>query len=52
MLDALRSQADEAGAVDWELHMLDGSVVRAHQHAAGAKKVTRPAKHSVVAGVE
>ncbi len=44
VLDALRSQADEGGAVDWELHMLDGSIVRAHQHAAGAKKATQPAK--------
>ena len=52
VLDALRSQADEAGALDWALHMLDGSVVRAHQHAAGAKKVTRQAKHSVVAEAE
>jgi len=40
VLDALRSQADETSALDWALHMLDGSVVRAHQHAAGAKKVT------------
>ena len=49
VLDALRAQADEGGAVDWELHMLDGSVVRAHPPAAGAKKVTPPAKRSVAA---
>ncbi len=24
--------------IDWEIHLIDGSVVRAHQHAAGAKK--------------
>jgi len=47
VLDVLGSQADEAGAVEWELHMLEGSVVRAHQQAAGAKKVMRQAKHSV-----
>lgn len=44
VLTALQGEADAAGAVDWELHMLDGSIVRAHQHAAGAKKVKPPAK--------
>jgi transposase len=39
VLDSLRAQAEAAGAVDWELHMLDSSIVRAHQHSAGAKKV-------------
>lgn len=29
---------DREGLVDWEIHFIDGSVVRAHQHAAGAKK--------------
>jgi len=43
-LDALRSQADEQGQVDWQLHMLDSTIVRAHQHSAGAKKVVRPPK--------
>jgi transposase len=44
VLGALQGQADDAGTVDWELHMLDGSVVRAHQHSAGTKKVTQQAK--------
>ena len=44
VLDALRTQADEQGAVDWELHMLDATIVRAHQHSAGAKKVVRKPK--------
>jgi len=26
------------GDLDWSLHFVDGTVVRAHQHAAGAKK--------------
>jgi hypothetical protein len=30
-------QADAAGAIDWEVDFVDGTVVRAHQHAAGAK---------------
>lgn len=30
--------------IDWEIHLIDGSVVRAHQHAAGAKKATQKKK--------
>ena len=51
VLEGLRREADAAGDVDWDLHMLDGSVIRAHQHAAGAKKVTLPAKRSDVVEV-
>ena len=29
--------ADAAGELDWLCHFVDGSVVRAHQHAAGAR---------------
>ncbi len=43
-LAARQAEADATGALDWALHFLDGATVRAHQHAAGAKKgaVTRP----------
>jgi transposase len=34
---AVQRQADAAGQIDWELHFVDGTVVRAHQHAAGGK---------------
>jgi transposase len=34
---AVQRQEDAAGRVDWGLHFVDGTVVRAHQHAAGAK---------------
>lgn len=37
ILAALQAEADAAGRVDWELHFVDGTVVRAHPHAAGAK---------------
>ena len=37
ILSALQAQADAAGRVDWDLHFVDGTVVRAHPHAAGAK---------------
>ena len=38
VLEALQSQADGAGLLDWDLHFVDASVVRAHQHAAGARR--------------
>jgi transposase len=34
---SLRTQADAAGELDWDAQ-IDSSVVRAHQHAAGARK--------------
>jgi transposase len=36
VLETLQAQADGAGLLDWDLHFVDASVVRAHQHAAGA----------------
>ena len=38
ILAALQAQAEAAGQLDWSLHFVDGTTVRAHQHAAGAKK--------------
>jgi transposase len=38
LLAALQTAADAAGDLDWTEHFVDGTVVRAHQHAAGAKK--------------
>ncbi len=37
ILADLQRIGDAAGKLDWSLHFVDGSVVRAHQHAAGAK---------------
>ena len=37
ILKALQSQKDQEGELDWEVHYLDATIVRAHQHAAGAK---------------
>ena len=34
----VQSEADQNAEIDWEVHLLDGTVVRAHPHAAGAKK--------------
>lgn len=40
---AVQQNADRRGGVAWEIHFVDGSIVRAHQHAAGAKKgATKP----------
>lgn len=38
VLAALLAAADARGALDWSLHFLDGTTIRAHPHAAGAKK--------------
>jgi transposase len=38
ILAALQTDAAEQGRVAWTLHFVDSSIVRAHQHAAGAKK--------------
>jgi transposase len=38
ILAELQRQADAAGELDWQEHFVDGTVIRAHQHAAGAKK--------------
>ena len=31
----LQEQADAEGKLDWDKHYVDGTVIRAHQHAAG-----------------
>jgi transposase len=41
LLARLQADADARGELDWLLHFIDSSVVRAHQHAAGAKGGTR-----------
>jgi len=39
LLAALQQQGDAAGHLDWSAHFVDGTVIRAHQHAAGARRV-------------
>lgn len=41
LFEAVQRRADAAGQVDWTLQFVDGSVIRAHQHAAGAKRGTQ-----------
>ena len=38
ILKELQADADARGKLKWSVHFVDGTVVRAHQHAAGAKK--------------
>jgi transposase len=38
ILTALQAEADARGEVDWDLHFVDASIIRAHQHAAGARR--------------
>lgn len=38
LLEALQQQADAEGNLNWDIHFVDGSVIRTHQHVAGAKR--------------
>jgi transposase len=38
---AVQQQADADGQLDWDMHFVDATVIRAHQHAAGAKGGTQ-----------
>jgi len=44
VLGELQSIGDQQGQLGWEIHFVDGSIVRAHQHAAGAKKAPHTMK--------
>lgn len=50
VLAALRAGGDARGELDWELHFVDGTTVRAHQHAAGAPKKGAPTRPSAARG--
>lgn len=41
VLKELQTQKDGSGEVGWEIHFVDSTTVRAHQHAAGAKGGTK-----------
>jgi transposase len=43
LLRRLQARKMHAGDIDWSLFCIDGTVVRAHQSAAGASKKKRPA---------
>lgn len=49
ILAALQQGADAQEQLRWEIHFVDSTIIRAHQHAAGAKKGTQPEKLSAAA---
>jgi len=53
ILAELQRDAHDRHQVDWSAQMVDGTVIRAHQHAAGARRLKggRPSKRSGGAGV-
>ena len=38
ILASIQQKADADGMLDWDIHYVDGTIVRAHQHAAGGKR--------------
>jgi transposase len=38
ILSDLQAEADQRGEIDWDMHFVDATIVRAHQHAAGARR--------------
>lgn len=51
VLAALQAQSDVNGQLDWEKHYIDATIIRAHQHAAGAKGGSRKQRASAAARV-
>jgi len=47
---AVQRRADADGRLEWAVHFVDGTVIRAHQHAAGARGGTRNPRPSGAAG--
>ena len=38
ILSDLQAEADQRGEIDWHIHFVDATIVRAHQHAAGVRR--------------
>ena len=38
ILSDLQAEAQQRGEIDWDLHFVDATIVRAHQHAGGARR--------------
>ena len=38
LFEAVQQQADAEGRLNWDVHYVDGTIVRAHQHAAGSPR--------------
>jgi transposase len=46
VLAELQREADILGEIDWELHFVDSTTVRAHQHSSGGKRGTQRERRS------
>ena len=46
LLNAVQADADAAGELDWLIHAVDSTVVRAHQHAAGLRPGKTPPRRT------
>jgi transposase len=46
LLAAMQRDLDAAGAIDWELWLIDGTNIRAHRSAAGARGKNLPQRAS------
>lgn len=46
IFSALTAKADARGSVNWEIHLMDSTIIRAHHHAAGLKKGVRRKRRS------
>jgi transposase len=51
LLQQVQAAADAAGEIDWDISV-DSTIVRAHQHAAGARTEPPPAPHQKGPGWE
>jgi transposase len=49
VLQAVQGEADAAGTLEWSVVGIDGSTVRAHQHAAGARHTPAKADQTALA---
>jgi transposase len=45
-LETLQAQAEQNSQLDWDVTALDGSYIKAHSHAAGAKKGGPPPRRA------
>ena len=45
VLEAFQQQGDANGQIDWKKHSVDSTIIRAHQHAAGAKGGIKSERH-------
>ena len=56
VFEALVAEAERRQDLDWNLHHIDSTVIRAHQHAAGAQKrgtrTPRTGSNSAVVGAD